>query len=385
MRDLIRGPVRIAEDEALDRFKTERTTSTVNYAVVRRSWIEKYGIAADAKELEAWQKDKINLAQIKVPVRHILVKFGGDKPADKEASKAKAQGIFDRVKKGEDFAKLAKEFSDDPGSKDKGGMYPGEMVEQFVEPFKKAVESVPPGTLVPNLVETNFGYHVIKRDEAGKEDILKAYRQSRSLELAKSAATKIAMELKAGKSGDDAIKGVIAQYGIVKPAPKPDVKPSGDGGADGGKKASAEAGSEEPKAAEYTAETDPERPQFLTSSAFNRGGEPIPAISGEASQAVTAFAFSAKPGDVVQEAIRTDDGFLVVSLKEQKPATAADFDKERDQYMQGQLFAKQVEALGNYTRRLRESAKAEIKIDENNVLGAKSDAGAAREEEDEGP
>ena len=389
MRDLIRGPVRIAEDEALDRFKTERTTSTVNYAVVRRSWIEKYGVSTDAKDIEAWQKDKINLAQIKVPVRHILVKFGGDKPADKEASKAKAQGIFDRVKKGEDFAKLAKEFSDDPGSKDKGGMYPGEMVEQFVEPFKKAVESVPPGTLVPNLVETQFGYHIIKRDDAGKEDVLKAYRASKSLDLAKSAATKIAMEMKAGKSGEDAVKGVIAQYGTVKPAPKPAApNASGggaDAGADGGKKASADAGAEEPKPAEYTAETDPERPQLLTSSAFNRGGDPIPAISGEASQAVTSFAFSAKPGDVVNEAIRTDDGFLVISLKEQKPATAAEFEKERDQYMQGQLFAKQVEALGNYTRRLREAAKAEIKIDENNVLGAKSDAGATPQEEDEGP
>ena len=389
MRDLIRGPVRIAEDEALDRFKTERTTSTVSYAVVRRSWIEKYGISADAKDLEAWQKDKINLAQIKVPVRHILVKFGGDKPAEKEASRAKAQGIFDRVKKGEDFAKLAKEFSDDPGSKDKGGMYPGEMVEQFVEPFKKAVESVPPGTLVPNLVETSFGYHVIKRDEASKEDVLKAYRQSKSLDLAKAAATKIAVDLKAGKSGDDALKAVIAQYGAVKPAAKPALPPAlptpGDAGADAAKKASADAGSEEPKATEYTAETDPERPQFLTSSAFNRGGDPIPAISPEAAQAVTSFAFSAKPGDVVQEAIRTDDGFLVVSLKEQKPSTAAEFEKERDQYMQGQLFAKQVEALGNYTRRLREAAKAEIKIDENNVLGAKSDAGATSQEEDEGP
>ncbi|CAN5700467.1 hypothetical protein BH11MYX4_BH11MYX4_55810 [soil metagenome] len=383
MRDLVRGPVRIAEDEALDRFKTERTTSTVSYAVVRRSWLEKYGVSADAKDIESWSKDKINLAQIKVPVRHILVKFSGDKPADKDASKAKAQGLLDRVKKGEDFAKLAKEFSDDPGSKDKGGMYPGEMVEQFVEPFKKAVESVPPGALVQNLVETQFGYHVIKRDEASKEDVLKAYRQSKSLDLAKAAATKIAVELKAGKSGDDAVKAVIAQFGTVKPAGKPDAKKAtADGGAPSAK--AADAGAEAPSAPEYTAETDPERPQYLTSSAFNRGGDPIPAISGEASSAVTSFAFAAKPGDVVQEPIRTDDGFLVIALKEQKPATKEEFEKERDQYMQGQLFAKQAEALGNYTRRLREAAKAEIKIDENNVMGAKSDAGPTQEE-DEGP
>ena len=387
MRDLVRAPVRVAEDEALDRFKVERTTATVNYAVVRRSWLEKYAISSDPKDIDTWSKDKVNLAQIKVPVRHILVKFAGEKPEEKDASKAKAQGIFERVKKGEDFAKLAKEFSEDPGSKDKGGQYPGEMVEQFVEPFKKAVESVKPGELVPNLVETQFGYHIIKRDEATKEDILKAYKQSKSLDLSKTVAAKIAADIKSGKSGEDAVKGAIAQYGIIKAAaPKPEGKPAaakGDGGADGGAAASADAG---PAAPVYTADTDPERPQLNTSSAFNRGGDPIPAISGEASQAVTGFSFSgAKANDVTTDPIRTDDGFLVVQLKELSPATKELFEKERDQYMQALLFAKKAEALGNYTRRMREAAKAEVKIDDNNVLGAKSDAGAPREEEEEGP
>ena len=386
MRDLVRAPVRVAEDEALDRFKIERTTATVNYAVVRRSWLEKYAISTDPKEIDTWSKDKVNLAQIKVPVRHILVKFAGDKPEEKDASKAKAQGIFDRVKKGEDFAKLAKEFSEDPGSKDKGGQYPGEMVEQFVEPFKKAVESVKPGELVPNLVETQFGYHVIKRDEATKDDILKAYKQSKSLDLSKTVAAKIAADIKGGKSGEDAVKAAIAQYGILKPAePKTEAKPAAaKGAADAG--AAADAGPAAPAAPVYTADTDPERPQLNTSSAFNRGGDPIPAISGEASQAVTGFSFgAAKAGDVTTDPIRTDDGFLVVQLKDLSPATKELFDKERDAYMQALLFAKKAEALGNYTRRMREAAKAEVKIDENNVLGAKSDAGAAHEEEDEGP
>lgn len=376
MRDLIRAPVRVAEDEALDRYKTERTTSTVNYTVVRRSWLEKYGIAAEQKDVDAWAKDKTNLAAVKVPVRHVLVKFTGDKPEEKDAAKKKAQDILDRIKKGEDFAKLAKEFSEDPGSKDKGGMYPGEMVEQFVEPFKKAVESVKPGELVQELVETQFGYHVIKRDDASKDDILKAYKQTKSLDLAKQMAAKIAADVKAGKPGEAAVAAAIAEYGKFKPpAPKP-AAAAADAGAD----AAADAA---PAAPTFTASDDPERPQFLTSSAFNRGGDPIPAISGEAAQAVTAFAFSSKPGDVIADPIRTDDGFLVVALKEQKPATKEEFDKEREQYSQGLLFAKRAEALANYTKRLRESAKAEIKIDENNVMGAKSDAGATHGQDDD--
>lgn len=379
MRDLVRAPVRVAEDEALDRYKTERTTSTVNYVIARRSWLEKYAIPSEAKDIEAWSKDKAHLAEIKVPVRHILVKFPSEKPEDKDAAKTKAQGLLDRVKKGEDFGKLAKEFSDDPGSKDKGGMYPGEMVEQFVEPFQKAVGTVKPGELVPELVETNFGYHVIRRDEATKEDIAKAYKETRSLDLSKQVAQRIASDIKAGKSGEDAVKAAIAQYGILKPAPKAAPKPTEATNADGGAGETADAGAAETA---YTAETDPERPQWNQSGAFNRGGDPIPAISGEASQSVTSFAFSAKTGDVIPEPIRTDDGFLVVALKEQKPATNEDFAKERDQYLQQLLFAKKVEALANYTRRLRESSKGEIKIDENNVMGAKADGGA--EEEDEG-
>lgn len=377
MRDLIRAPVRVPEDEGFDRFKNERTTSTVNYAVVRRSWLEKYGISSDAKDIEAWSKDKVNLAQIKVPVRHVLVKFPSDKQEDKDAAKAKAQGLFDRIKKGEDFGKIAKEFSDDPGSKDKGGMYPGDMVEQFVEPFKKAVESVKPGELVPNLVETTFGYHVIKREEATKEDLAKAYKETKSLDLAKVVAQKITADVKAGKTGDEAVKAASALYGIIKPSPVATK--------DGKKADAADAGADAaPGAPEYTADTDPERPQWNQSGAFNRSGDPIPAISGEASQAVTTFSFGAKAGDVLAEPIRTDDGFLVVALKEQKPATRDDFEKERDQYMQSLLFAKRVEALGNYTRRLREASKSEIKIDDNNVMGAKSDAGPTNDEEEEG-
>lgn len=384
MRDLVRAPVRIAEDEALDHYIHERTTATVSYIVVRRSWIEKYGITADQKDIDAWAKDKTNLASIKVPVRHILIK--ADKPEEKDAAKKKAEEVLQRVKKGEDFAKLAKEFSADPGSKDKGGQYPGEMVEQFVDPFKQAVASVKPGELVDHPVETQFGWHIIKRDEATKDDILKAYKQSKSLDVSKTMAAAIEADIKAGTTPDEAVKKAIAKFAIVKVVPQPpkkdDKKAAADGGAEGGATASGDAGASEPPP---TADTDPERPQVLASSAFNRGGDPIPAISGEATEAVTKFAFGAKAGEV-SNPIRTDDGFLVVQLKDLKPATKADFDKERDQYMQQFLGAKQAEALANYVRRLRESSKDEIKIDENNVFGAKSDAGPTHtEDEDEGP
>lgn len=384
MRDLIRAPVRVAEDEGFDRYKTERTTSTVNYVVVRKGWLQKYALKVDPKELDA-AKSKAKEAS--------------------EGVKKKAEDVFQRVKKGGDFGQLAKEFSEDPGSKDNNGEYAGEMVAQFVEPFKKAVEEVKPGELVPHLVETSFGYHIIKRELAkdGKlppvrhilikysnekpEDAEKKFLDGKAIELGKEVAKAITADLKAGKPADDALKAAIAKYGVLKPATKkPDAKSDKPAaGKDGGASDAGAAADAAPAAPEFTAETDPERPQLLTSSAFNRGGDPIPAISGEAAMEVTSFAFSAKVGDVVPDPIRTDDGYLVVTLKDQKPATKEEFDKERDQYLQMLLFAKKAEALANYTRRLREANKGDVKVDENNVMGAKSDAGPTQMDDDEGP
>ena len=368
MRDLIKAPVRVADEEAFDRYVDERSTATVGYIVVRKGWIEKYAISSEGKDVDDWAK--ANASKIVVPVRHILVKAEKDKPEKLEEARKKAEEILERVKKGEDFAKLAKEFSDDPGSKDKGGQYPGEMVENFVPEFQKSVEALKPGELDQKLVETSFGFHIIKRDPATREDILKGYKATKSDDLAKAMAKDIDAEMKAGKSPDDAIAAAIAKYGKYTPKPE---KPATAGEADAAA----------PAVETFTADKDPQRPQYLTSSAFNRGGDPIPAISGEATESIVKFAFEGKPGEVAPEPVHTDDGYIVVQVKDRKPATKEEFDKERDTYVLQLLGTKQNEALTYYVRRLREASKQEIKVDENNLFGAKSDAGASQEDEDE--
>jgi len=82
--------------------------------------------------------------------------------------KKKAEEILARVKAGEDFAKLAKEFSDDPGSNDKGGLYEGITKGSFVPEFEAATEKVEPGQIVDSVVETKFGYHIIKLEKRGE-------------------------------------------------------------------------------------------------------------------------------------------------------------------------------------------------------------------------
>lgn len=79
--------------------------------------------------------------------------------------KAKAEEVLRRAKAGEDFAALAKEFSEDPGSKDKGGLYENVPLGQMTPEFEKAALALEPGQIAENLVETPFGYHIIKLEK----------------------------------------------------------------------------------------------------------------------------------------------------------------------------------------------------------------------------
>lgn len=81
--------------------------------------------------------------------------------------KKNAEDVLARVKKGEDFSALAKEFSQDPGSKESGGdlEFVGKGV--FVTPVDEVIfkDDFKPGNIYPELVESPFGWHVIKKLE----------------------------------------------------------------------------------------------------------------------------------------------------------------------------------------------------------------------------
>lgn len=83
----------------------------------------------------------------------------------KAEAKIKAEEIYQRAQKGEDFDKLVEEYSEDPGSKSQPDGYTftdGEMVQEFQD----CVDSLNPGEI--GFVESSFGYHIIKRLEIDK-------------------------------------------------------------------------------------------------------------------------------------------------------------------------------------------------------------------------
>ncbi len=96
-----------------------------------------------------------------VHARHILVKFESPKPESVKAAEKKAEDLLAQLKKGADFAKLAKENSDDPGSKARGGELDAFPRGRMVPEFEKTAFSLKPKTL-SGLVKTQYGFHIIE-------------------------------------------------------------------------------------------------------------------------------------------------------------------------------------------------------------------------------
>ncbi len=96
-----------------------------------------------------------------VKASHILIKSDAkDDQAKKDAAKKKIEDILKKVNNGEDFAELAKKYSEGPSSKQGGDLgYFGRG--QMVKPFEDAAFALKPGQ-VSDIVQTRFGYHLIK-------------------------------------------------------------------------------------------------------------------------------------------------------------------------------------------------------------------------------
>ncbi len=97
---------------------------------------------------------------------HILIGFGANPtPQAKQQAREKAEKVLAEVKKqGSNFEELAKKYSQDPGSAEKGGDLGTFGRGAMVKPFEDAVFSMAPGA-VSGLVESEFGYHIIKLTE----------------------------------------------------------------------------------------------------------------------------------------------------------------------------------------------------------------------------
>lgn len=140
-------------------------------------------VAVDKKELATFYKDnKTNLDR--AVVRHILISCAQDASDEVVAEKKKlADSILEKVNKGDDFAALAKEYSEDTGSKDSGGVINIQPNGQMVPEFQNWVFSHKAGDT--GIVRSTYGFHVMKLDsifttlESQSKEIENVYKSNK--------------------------------------------------------------------------------------------------------------------------------------------------------------------------------------------------------------
>ena len=133
--------------------------------LVERDLIPQLTVTEEEKKTFYDENQESMQQPVQFKAAHILISVDASATPEKRAElKKKAQSIRNMVEVGQDFAELAAKNSGDPGSKNNGGELGWMSEGQTVPPFEAAMKSLEPGEL-SELVETRFGYHIIKLQE----------------------------------------------------------------------------------------------------------------------------------------------------------------------------------------------------------------------------
>ena len=226
---LIEASVAVSDAEARDAIRTAR--EQVQLLVVRLDGTQPradLAVPEDAgKQLAEKDPERVRKAveerraELDTPeqvhARHILVSVAATADeATRAAARAKLDAAKKRIEAGEDFAAVAKEVSDDPGSKDSGGDLGFFRRGAMVAAFEDAAFSLEPGQL-SGVVESPFGLHLIRVEEkkaaselpyseASARVAQDLARVDAAAAAARADADAISVAVKAGKSLEDAAR-----------------------------------------------------------------------------------------------------------------------------------------------------------------------------------
>lgn len=240
LNSFITGSVKVSDQEALEWFKWNNATVDINYFLLEPDRYKDISVtdeevqqyfdghkddfktdpAVKVRYLKFDPKNyvpqvKISDEEIKayydehpdefknpktVEARHILIKVDPNaSPEDVAKAKERIENILQKAKNGQDFAELAKQFSEGP-SRDKGGYLGTFRREAMVKPFSDKAFSMKAGE-ISDPVRTQFGWHIIKVEKVNeatttsladaKQDIRKKLAEERAKYLAYDAAESI--------------------------------------------------------------------------------------------------------------------------------------------------------------------------------------------------
>jgi peptidyl-prolyl cis-trans isomerase D len=134
----------------------------VRYALVDLNQLRQTAQVSD-DELKAQYQQNIQQYQVpnRVHVEHVLLMTVGKTDAEVEEIRQKAEDVLKQAKKGAKFEDLAKKYSEDPGTKDKGGDLGWIVQGQTVPEFEKTAFALDKDK-ISDLVKTQYGFHIIK-------------------------------------------------------------------------------------------------------------------------------------------------------------------------------------------------------------------------------
>jgi peptidyl-prolyl cis-trans isomerase D len=210
-------------DENRQRFEKPEQVR-VEYLVLSQSKLIENAKPGD-EEIKAWYKS--NETRYKQAEQrqasHLLIRADKSAPeADVKAGQAKAEQILAQLKANPaDFAKLAKQHSQDPGSAEKGGDLGYFGRGMMVKPFEETVFSLKENQL-SDVVRSDFGFHLIKLTGVRAEQVrpLAAVRDEIVAEMKRQAGTKLYAELAEGFANivyeqSDSLKPAAEKYGLT--------------------------------------------------------------------------------------------------------------------------------------------------------------------------
>ncbi len=123
------------------------------------------------------EAEKVYNEYEKVTVRHILLMTEDKSKSEKRKIRKQIQEIHKQALEEKDFAELAKEYTEDPGSKENGGLYKNFKRGTMVKPFEEAAFSVKVGE-ISDIIETVYGYHILKvLGRSSLDDVKKELKQ----------------------------------------------------------------------------------------------------------------------------------------------------------------------------------------------------------------
>lgn len=341
---VVNNSIHVSSNEAWEDYQKQKRNMNLEFIRLKTKDYESQAGDVTEADINAWKEkesateriqkhfDKYKTSRYNTPkkirARHILIRIG-DKADDK--AKAEARAKIDEAKKavtdGMDFSEAATKFSED-STKTKGGDLGYFSRGQMVPPFEAAAFTMEKGK-VSDVVETKFGFHVIKvedikdpveqtLDDVRDEIAGELTQEDRASDLAKTRAQAIYDLHKSGKS--------LSEIAAAS-AEKPGLDPS-------------------PLKADETG-------SFTQASGF------IPKIGLNKDFSKLAWTLSEET-PLADAPLALEDGWIVFRVKERTEANKDEFEKEKQSSQARLLYQKSSSVMEAWTADIRSSAEVQV-------------------------